>query len=68
MRIVMASCILTNRGFGMPSVCPGQHFAEAALFILCASVLSAFDVGPPVGKVGVPVEVKWEATDHLVVS
>ncbi len=49
-------------------VCAGRHFAESTLFILCASVLSAFDIGPPVGADGTPIEVKWEATDHLVVS
>ena len=49
-------------------VCPGRYFAESTLFILFASTLSAFEVGPPVGEDGVPVEVKWEATDHLVVS
>nr|VWP00396.1 Uncharacterized protein [Ganoderma boninense] len=54
-------------GFGR-RVCPGQHFAESTLFLLCASILSAFEIGPPVGEDGAPVEVKWEATDHLVVS
>ena len=49
-------------------VCPGRHFAESTLFIFCASVLSTFEIGPPVGGDGAPVEVKWEATDHLVIS
>ena len=49
-------------------VCVGRHFAESTLFILCASVLAAFDIGPPIDEDGVPVEIKWEATDHLVVS
>ena len=60
------SHIPTNRH--LRRVCVGRHFAESTLFILCASVLSAFDIGPPVGDDGVPMEVKWEATDHLVVS
>ncbi|PIL29425.1 cytochrome P450 [Ganoderma sinense ZZ0214-1] len=54
-------------GFGR-RVCPGRHFAESTMFILCASVLSAFEIGPPVGEDGAAIEVKWEATDHLVVS
>ncbi|KAM5546291.1 hypothetical protein V8D89_000417 [Ganoderma adspersum] len=54
-------------GFGR-RVCPGRYFAESTLFILCASVLSAFEIGPPIGEDGAPVVVKWEATDHLVVS
>ena len=52
----------------MCRVCPGRYFAESTLFILLASVLSAFEIGPPVSEDGVPVELKWEATDHLVVS
>ena len=45
-----------------------MHFAESMLFILCASVLAAFEIGPPVDEDGRPVEFKWEATDNWVVS
>ncbi|KAF8678666.1 cytochrome P450 [Rhizoctonia solani] len=34
-------------GFGRRS-CPGNHYAEASLFILFASVLAVFDLGPKV--------------------
>ncbi|PIL25374.1 cytochrome P450 [Ganoderma sinense ZZ0214-1] len=54
-------------GFGR-RICPGRHFADSALFILCASVLSAFEIGPPVGEDGVPIPFKREAADHCVVS
>ncbi|KAI1784946.1 cytochrome P450 98A3 [Ganoderma leucocontextum] len=54
-------------GFGR-RVCPGRYFAESTLFILCASVLSAFEIGPPVGENGTPVEFKREATDNWIMS
>ncbi|PIL25358.1 cytochrome P450 [Ganoderma sinense ZZ0214-1] len=54
-------------GFGR-RVCPGRHFAESTSFILVASVLSAFEIGPPVGEDGKPLPLKREASDHLVVS
>ena len=57
----------TNRSF-VDRVCPGRHFAESTSFIMCASVLSAFEIGPPVGEDGTPLPVKREASDHLVVS
>ncbi|KAF8740522.1 cytochrome P450, partial [Rhizoctonia solani] len=37
----------TAFGFGRRS-CPGNHYAEASLFILFASVLAVFDLGPKV--------------------
>ena len=50
------------------SLCPGRVFAESTLFILCASVLAAFEIGPPVDKKGIPIDLKREATDHWIVS
>ena len=49
-------------------ICPGRHFAESTMFILCASVLSAFEIGPPVGEDGEPVEVKREARDDNMIA
>ena len=49
-------------------MCPGRHFAESTMFILCASVLSAFEIGPPVGEDGEPVEVKREARDDNMIA
>ncbi|KAM5546126.1 hypothetical protein V8D89_000252 [Ganoderma adspersum] len=54
-------------GFGR-RVCPGRHFADSTLFILFASLLSAFEIAPPMGEDGTPLEVIWEATDDLIVS
>ncbi|KAI1788178.1 cytochrome P450 98A3 [Ganoderma leucocontextum] len=54
-------------GFGR-RICPGRHFAESTLFILCASVLSVFEIGPPVGEDGTPIAFKREAADHCIVS
>ncbi|PIL25355.1 cytochrome P450 [Ganoderma sinense ZZ0214-1] len=49
-------------------ICPGRHFADAVLFILCASVLSAFEIGPPIGEDGAPTPFTREASDHCMVS
>ena len=49
-------------------LCPGRYFAESTLFILCASALSAFDIGAPVGDNGTPVQVRREATDGGMVA
>ncbi|KAM5544325.1 hypothetical protein V8D89_001985 [Ganoderma adspersum] len=54
-------------GFGR-RICPGRHFADSTLFIFCASVLSALEIGPPVGEDGTPLPFKREASDHLIVS
>ncbi|PIL25357.1 cytochrome P450 [Ganoderma sinense ZZ0214-1] len=54
-------------GFGR-RFCPGRHFADSTLFILCASVLSAFEIGPPLGEDGAPIPVKREASDQYIVS
>lgn len=35
---------------------------------MCASVLSAVNIEPPLDDDGTPEEVKWEAMDHLPVS
>ncbi|CAE6417961.1 unnamed protein product, partial [Rhizoctonia solani] len=37
-------------GFGRRS-CPGNHYAEASLFILIASILAVFDIKPKINPV-----------------
>ena len=54
--------------FTYSRLCPGRYFAESTLFILCASVLSAFDIGAPVDDNGTPVEFRREATDGGMVA
>ena len=44
-------------------ICPGRHYAEAALFINVASVLHAFDITPPLGADGRPI-----AMDHRMTA
>ncbi|KAI0330489.1 cytochrome P450 [Cubamyces sp. BRFM 1775] len=46
-------------GFGR-RICPGRHFADAMLFIVIASVLHLFDIGPPRDDNGNPIKVKME--------
>ncbi|KAI1789460.1 hypothetical protein LXA43DRAFT_1021170, partial [Ganoderma leucocontextum] len=54
-----------GRHFRPSRICPGRHFAESTMFILCAFVLSAFKIGSPVGEDGAPVEFKREVMDKL---
>ena len=63
-----ASHILIASSGPLFRVCPGRHFAESTLFILCASMLSAFEIGPPLNEDGTLVELKREATDNCLVS
>ncbi|KAI0644223.1 cytochrome P450 [Trametes meyenii] len=55
-------------GFGR-RICPGRDFAQASLFIICASILHTFNIspGPPFGGNGPsrPMEIK---TNNLAVS
>ncbi|KAI1792750.1 cytochrome P450 [Ganoderma leucocontextum] len=52
-------------GFGR-RICPGRHFAEASLLISCASILHVFNIRPPLDKHGLPVKLKYRATDDMI--
>ncbi|KAI0739567.1 cytochrome P450 98A3 [Daedaleopsis nitida] len=54
-------------GFGR-RVCPGRHFAESLLFVICASLVWAFDISAPVDEEGNPVELKHAAPTNVIVS
>ncbi|RPD64515.1 CyP450 monooxygenase [Lentinus tigrinus ALCF2SS1-7] len=54
-------------GFGR-RVCPGRLFGEASLFILCASVLSAFSIGAPLDKDGSPVVLTYSDIANEMVT
>ncbi|KAI0714193.1 cytochrome P450 [Cerioporus squamosus] len=54
-------------GFGR-RICPGKHFAEASLFMACASILHAFAISPPVDERGVPQKLDVDMGNHLAVS
>ncbi|EIW55305.1 cytochrome P450 [Trametes versicolor FP-101664 SS1] len=43
-------------GFGR-RICPGRHFANDALFITVASVLHVFNIEPPLGPDGEPLQI-----------
>ncbi|CDO68203.1 hypothetical protein BN946_scf184938.g55 [Trametes cinnabarina] len=53
-------------GFGR-RICPGRHFAEASLFITCASILHAFTISPPLDARGAPRKLEMK-TNNLAVS
>lgn len=41
-------------------ICPGRHLAEQSLFIMIASILSAFSIAPPVDEHGKSVPCKLD--------
>ena len=49
-------------------ICPGREFAEASLFILCASILHTFDIRAPVDVDGVPVQLEHDMSTTNTVS
>ncbi|KAI9058741.1 CyP450 monooxygenase [Trametes sanguinea] len=52
-------------GFGR-RICPGQHFAEDALFIAMASLLHVFDFGPALDEHGTPIPVQAKMTSGFL--
>ncbi|KAI0741731.1 cytochrome P450 [Daedaleopsis nitida] len=54
-------------GFGR-RICPGRHFAEASMFILCASMLYAFNIKPPIDESGQPLKLTYQTSGEGVVS
>ncbi|KAH9926315.1 cytochrome P450 98A3 [Epithele typhae] len=54
-------------GFGR-RICPGQHFAEASMFIYAASILYAFGISPPVDADGSPVELVHDTATIGVIA
>ncbi|KAI0334559.1 cytochrome P450 [Cubamyces sp. BRFM 1775] len=53
-------------GFGR-RICPGRHFAEATLFIMCASILHTMNIIPALDENGVPKKLEMK-TDGLAVE
>ncbi|KAM5534500.1 hypothetical protein V8D89_011832 [Ganoderma adspersum] len=54
-------------GFGR-RICPGRHLAEATVFIVCASILHAFDIRPPVDSNGTPMELEYKVTNDTLLQ
>ncbi|RPD62686.1 CyP450 monooxygenase [Lentinus tigrinus ALCF2SS1-7] len=52
-------------GFGR-RICPGRHFAEAALFVNIARVLHVFDIGPPLDERGEVINVEPKMKDGIL--
>ena len=65
-------CLATSLGGVLTSrtnrICPGRHFAESSLFLICASLLWAFDIGPSVNEHGVPVPVERKVSTNVVIA
>ncbi|KAI0821982.1 cytochrome P450 [Trametes gibbosa] len=47
-------------------VCPGRFFAEESLYLIVASILHVFDIGPPLDEVGRPIKIEYQQTDGAV--
>ncbi|KAI0749864.1 cytochrome P450 98A3 [Daedaleopsis nitida] len=54
-------------GFGR-RICPGRYFAESSLFAICASVLWAFDISPPLDARGNVAQVERKVSTHAIIS
>ncbi|PFH48807.1 hypothetical protein AMATHDRAFT_49202 [Amanita thiersii Skay4041] len=55
----------TAFGFGR-RVCPGRFFGDASIFIIVASVLSVFDILPPVDEHGRPIQLNTDCTNGII--
>ncbi|KZO94970.1 cytochrome P450 [Calocera viscosa TUFC12733] len=53
-------------GFGR-RVCPGEHLAEASLFITCSNILAAMDISPVMGDDGMPLLPDMEYSSGVIV-
>ncbi|KAF9442547.1 cytochrome P450 [Macrolepiota fuliginosa MF-IS2] len=51
-------------GYGR-HVCPGWHIADMSLFVVITSVLTVFDIKPPLDDEGMPIKHKAEFTPYL---
>ncbi len=50
---------LTTAAFGQGRrICPGRHLSDGSLFITIASILSAFNISPPLDKDGKPMDIQ----------
>ena len=47
-------------------ICPGRHYAEAALFINVASILHTFDITPPLDAGGRPIALDHRMTPGFI--
>ncbi|KDQ53889.1 hypothetical protein JAAARDRAFT_415809 [Jaapia argillacea MUCL 33604] len=52
-------------GFGR-RICPGRHFSDNAMYSLTSSLLSVFDIRPPLNERGEPVLVTPQMTSGLL--
>ncbi|KDQ59105.1 hypothetical protein JAAARDRAFT_33833 [Jaapia argillacea MUCL 33604] len=52
-------------GFGR-RICPGRHFSNSTLFIFISSILSVFDITPPLDEQGKPIQLSPEMTTGLI--
>ncbi len=57
-----------NLFHGLRRICPGRFFAGETLALLCASVLHAFDIKPPVDENGRAQKIEYEVTNDSILS
>lgn len=47
-------------------ICPGQFIATRSLWAIISSVLSTFDIAPPLDESGNPVQLQANMADGLI--
>lgn len=47
-------------------VCPGQYIATRSLWAIVCSVLSTFDIAPPLDESGKPIQLEANMADGLI--
>ncbi|KAF9466021.1 cytochrome P450 [Collybia nuda] len=47
-------------------VCPGRHFSDDSLYAMASSILSVYNISPPVDKSGNQIHLKPESTSGLL--
>ncbi|KAF5336587.1 hypothetical protein D9611_006633 [Ephemerocybe angulata] len=52
-------------GYGR-RICPGRHLSNDAIFLMAASMLAVFDIAPPKGEGGNPVEMVFNPSSDIV--
>lgn len=52
-------------GYGR-RICPGQHFADATVFLTIAQLVAAFDIGSAIDEFGREIPVKLELSGGIV--
>jgi cytochrome P450 len=62
----VAKYIIMSTETNINRICPGQFMATRSLFAIVSSVLSAFDISPPLDASGNPVKLRPEMSPGII--